>query len=146
MLSLVTPVQGTGWWQDQLFSGLQAGSFPHTWSHVLPTLLECKAGLLTATASVPLSPSQWSQLQIAAAHLGGCDAYLDFSGALKFPARYANLEGPCHFEAGFSQEHSKAAAGAAEFQSTYLGCWTVCFNKGSFPFRTPMGLWNLGFF
>lgn len=39
------------------------------------------------------------------------------------PARYANLAGPCHFEAGFSQEHSKAAPGAAEFQGTYLCCW-----------------------
>lgn len=40
---------------------------------------------LTATASVPLSPVQWSQLQIAAAHLGGCDLYPDFSSALFMP-------------------------------------------------------------
>lgn len=46
---------------------------------------EHRAGLLTATASVPLSPGQWSQLQIAAAHLGGCDLYPDFSGALFMP-------------------------------------------------------------
>lgn len=122
MLSLVTLAQGTSWWQDQLCSGLQAGSSPYTWSHVLPTLLECRAKLLTATASVPLSPSQWSQLQIAAAHLEGCDPYPDFSGALTPPA---NLAGSCHFEAGFSQEHSNAAPGAAEFQRTFLCCWNI---------------------
>lgn len=59
---------------------LQTGSSPCTWSQLHPddppTLLdiqepEHKAALLTAIASVPLSLSQWSQLQIATAYLKG---------------------------------------------------------------------------
>lgn len=73
------------WWHEQERScrsalRLQAGSSPRTWSQLHPEdppmLLnrqdpEHKAVLLTATATMPLSPSQWSQLQIAAAHLKG---------------------------------------------------------------------------
>lgn len=120
-------------------------NFPHTWSHILPTLLRAQSRAAHSNSICAFEPRPVITATDSSSSPGGLWSVSRFQWCTVH-ARYANLAGPCHFEAGFSQEHSKAAPGAAEFQSTYLHCWNSLLLEGSFPFRTPTGLWNLELF
>lgn len=104
-------------------SGLQADSFPHTWSHVLPTLLRAQSWAAHSNSICAFEPRPVITATDSSSPPGGVLWSISRFQRCAIHARYANLAGPCHFEAGFSQEHSEAAPGAAEFQSTYLHCW-----------------------
>lgn len=97
-------------------------SFPHTWSHILPTLLRAQSRAAHSNSICAFEPRPVITATDSSSSPGGLWSVSRFQWCTVH-ARYANLAGPCHFEAGFSQEHSKAAPGAAEFQSTYLHCW-----------------------